>query len=125
MTPHPPKHPMPLSVPVYQILLSLSDRELHGYAVIMDIRVRTAAEVSLTASTLYGAVKRMLDAGMIGELNERPAPELDDQRRRYYAITPFGRETLREEALRLERALGQAEQKDVLGEVRLRNRETG
>ena len=125
MTPHQPKHPMPLSVPVYQILLSLSDRELHGYAVIMDIRERTAGEVSLTASTLYGAVKRMLGASMIGELNERPAPELDDQRRRYYAITSFGRKTLREEALRLERALGQAEQKDILGKVGLRNRETG
>ncbi len=125
MTPHQPKHPNPLTAPDYQILLSLSDRELHGYAVIMDIRERTAGEVSLTASTLYGAVKRMLGAGMIGELNERPAPELDDQRRRYYAITPFGRETLMEEALRLERALGQAMQKDVLGEVGLRNRETG
>ena len=125
MTTRPPKHHLPLSVPVYQILLSLSDRELHGYAVIMDIRERTAGEVSLTASTLYGAVKRMLDAGMIRELNERPARELDDQRRHYYAITSFGRETLREEALRLERALGQAVQKDILGEVGLRNRETG
>ena len=105
---------LPLSVPVYQILLSLSDRELHGYAVIQDIRSRTDDEVMLTASTLYGAVKRMLAASMIRELEERPATELDDARRRYYGITPFGRKVARAEALRLERALAQARAKSVL-----------
>ncbi len=123
MTTQPPREHLPLSVPVYQILLSLSDRELHGYALIMDIRERTAGEVTLTASTLYGAAKRMLDSAMIRELDERPAPELDDARRRYYALTPYGRDVLREEALRLERALGHAQQKRILADVGLQNKE--
>ena len=124
MTTQPPGRHLPLSVPVYQILLSLSDGELHGYALIMDIRKRTSDEVVLTASTMYGAAKRMLDAEMIRELDERPAPELDDARRRYYAITPLGRETLREEALRLERALGHARQKQILTDATLDDERT-
>ena len=62
----------PLTTPVFQILLSLVDDELHGYALIQDIRERTGGEVSLTASTLYAALKRLLDAGLIEELDDRP-----------------------------------------------------
>lgn len=105
---------LPLTVPVYQVLLCLSDRDLHGYAIIQDIRERTDGEVDLTASTLYAAIKRMLAAGFIEEIDERPAPELDDSRRRYYRITDHGTDVLCEEALRLERSARMAREKRVL-----------
>ncbi len=107
----PPSSHLPLSVPVFQILVSLGDTELHGYAIIKDIRERTEGEVSLTASTLYAAVKRMLAAGMIRETSERPDRRLDDTRRRYYAITPYGRNVLELEAVRLDRAAAMARAK--------------
>ncbi len=104
-----PQDHLPLTVPVFQILLSLSDQELHGYAVIQDIHERTAGEVSLTASTLYAALKRLLDAGLVEELAERP--DDDDPRRRYYRILPAGLDVARLEAARLERAVKMARQK--------------
>lgn len=104
-----PQDHLPLTVPVFQILLSLSDQELHGYAVIQDIHQRTAGEVSLTASTLYAAIKRLLDAGLVEELAERP--DDDDPRRRYYRILPAGLDVARLEAARLERAVKMARQK--------------
>ena len=108
-----PQQFLPLSVPVFQILLSLSDQDLHGYAIIQDIRARTAGEVSLTASTLYAAVKRLLDGRLIEELDTRPGPEDDDSRRRYYSITPLGIDVARLEMARLERALKMARQKKL------------
>jgi DNA-binding PadR family transcriptional regulator len=111
LRPRLPQHLLPLTVPVFQILLSLADQRLHGYAIIQDIRHRTAGEVVLTASTLYAAIKRMLDAGLIEELDERPSPEDDDSRRRYYGITPLGLEVARLEAARLHRALAMARRK--------------
>lgn len=104
-----PQQHLPLTVPVFQILLSLSDADLHGYAIIQDIRQRTAGEVSLTASTLYAAIKRLLDAGLIDELEARPSD--DDPRRRYYCIQPAGLDVVRLEAARLERAVKMARQK--------------
>src|SRR5689334_10707970 len=105
-----PAEHLPLTVPVFQILLSLADRDLHGYAIIQDVRERTAGEVELTASTLYAALKRMLDARLVEELDERPAPG-DDARRRYYRMTPLGREVARLEVARLERVLRMAREK--------------
>ena len=102
---------LPLSVPVFQILLSLSDRQLHGYAIIQDIRDRTEGEVELTASTLYAAIKRLLDTGLIDELAAPPDPADDDPRRRYYRITALGLGVARLEAARLDRALRMARQK--------------
>lgn len=104
-----PQNHLPLTVPVFQILLSLSDQELHGYAVIQDILARTDGEVALTASTLYAAIKRLLDAGLIDEVDERP--DDDDPRRRYYRILPAGLDVVRLEAARLERAVKMARQK--------------
>jgi DNA-binding PadR family transcriptional regulator len=109
-----PQQHLPLTVPVFQILLSLSDRDLHGYAIIQDIRDRTAGEVDLTASTLYAAVKRLLDGRLIEELDTRPAADNDDARRRYYRITPLGVDVARLEAERLERALKMARQKKLV-----------
>ena len=106
-----PQDHLPLTVPVFQILLSLSDQDLHGYAIIQDIRARTAGEVTLTASTLYAAIRRLLDAGLVEELDERPRPGDDDPRRRYYRIQPAGLDVARLEAARLERAVKMARQK--------------
>ncbi len=108
-----PQDHLPLTVPVFQILLSLSDQDLHGYAIIQDVRQRTDAEVELTASTLYAAIKRLLDARLVAEVDTRPGPEDDDPRRRYYRITPLGLDVARLEMARLERALKTARQKKL------------
>jgi DNA-binding PadR family transcriptional regulator len=107
-----PQQFLPLTVPVFQILLSLSDRDLHGYAIIQDVRRRTAGEVNLTASTLYAAIKRLLDGRLIEELEERPN-ERGDLRRRYYRITTLGLDVARLETARLERAVKMARQKKL------------
>ena len=93
---------LPLSGPVFQILLSLSERPMHGYAILADIRSRTATAVELGAGTLYAAIKRMLLTGMV---EERKAPKGErhaDARRRYYGITSHGRDAARAEARRLQ-----------------------
>jgi DNA-binding PadR family transcriptional regulator len=103
-----------LSSQAFQILLSLSDRQLHGYAIIRDVRDRTGGQVKLTASTLYSALKRMLETGLIKESAKRPVPELDDERRRYYAITAAGKRALKREAERFDRLAAMARRKGVL-----------
>jgi DNA-binding PadR family transcriptional regulator len=114
-----PSAQLPLSVPVFQILVSLADRDLHGYAIIQDVAGRSEGEVQLTASTLYAAIRRMLDAGMVDEVADpRRAPEGDDERRRYYRLTAYGREIARLEAARLERAAGMARAKRLLPKTR-------
>ena len=110
--------PAALSAQVFQILLSLLDADLHGYALIQDIRHRTRGEVSLTASTLYAAVKRLVANRWIEEVEHETPPPGHDARRRYYRITARGRAAAREEALRLERLTSMARQKRLLGTVR-------
>jgi DNA-binding PadR family transcriptional regulator len=110
-------HPMgdrPLSPQVLQILLSLTDKQLHGYAIIRDVKERTEGQVKLTAGTLYSALRRMMDAGLIEESEKRPVPELDDERRRYYAITAVGKRALKAEAERSESFVAMARKKGVL-----------
>lgn len=105
---------LPLSVPVHQILLSVADDVRHGYAIIQDIRQRTNGEVELTASTLYGALSRMLSEGMILEVDTPvPAPDDHHSRRRYYRISPFGRSVAQAEAGRLTRTLAQASRRGL------------
>src|SRR5436305_12287779 len=92
----------PLSTQVFHILLSLVDDDLHGYAIIQDVAARTGGDVTLTASTLYAAIKRLLEADWIEEVQRRPRSG-DDARRRYYHLTTIGRQAARDEALRLDR----------------------
>lgn len=92
---------LPLPLATFHILLAVADDDRHGYAIIQEVAARTAGEVTLGAGTLYRSVQRMLEQGLIAETRERPAPELDDERRRYYRITPFGRSVARAEAERL------------------------
>src|SRR5262245_24012088 len=92
---------LPLPSAAFHILLALSDEDRHGYAVIQDVARLTNGALKLSAATLYRSIQRMLEQGLIAETDERPAPELDDERRRYYRITPFGREAARAEVRRL------------------------
>lgn len=108
-----PAQSPPLSTQVFQILLSLVDEDLHGYAIIQDVAARTDGEVRLTASTLYAAIKRLLENGWIEEPSRRPRSD-DDPRRRYYRLTPLGREAARAEARRLERMAAMARAKRLL-----------
>lgn len=104
--------PLPLSVPEFQILLSLVDRDLHGYGLLQDIEERTGGEVSLTASTLYAALKRMLRDGWIEEVAAGESP--GDARRRNYGLTATGLELARRESARLDRAAEMARAKRLL-----------
>lgn len=81
---------LPLTPPVFHILLALADEERHGYAIIMEVARRTDGAVKLGSGTLYAAIKRLLQIGIIEETEDRPAPEADDERRRYYRITELG-----------------------------------
>ena len=92
---------LPLPPATLHILMSLSEEDRHGYAVIQDVAARTGGEVKLGAGTLYRSIQRMLEQGLIVEVSERPAPEDDDERRRSYRITPFGRRVARAETRRL------------------------
>jgi len=94
---------LPLPAAFAHILLALADGERHGYAIMQEIRRLTDGTVAMGPGTLYGAIKRMLEFKLIDESAERPDPALDDERRRYYRITPFGARVLRAETGRLSR----------------------
>jgi DNA-binding PadR family transcriptional regulator len=110
MRKQPPKAPpsTPLPAAVFQILVALADQDRHGYAIMQDVAARTGGRMKLSPGTLYGSIKRMLDEGLIDELDERPNPDHDDERRRYYRLTPFGRDVAQAEADRLTTVLRQA-----------------
>lgn len=92
---------LPLQPATFHILLALADQDRHGYAIIQDVAERTGGAIRLSAGTLYRSIQRMLEHGLIVEPRERPAPEEDDERRRYYRITPLGAAVARSEARRL------------------------
>jgi DNA-binding PadR family transcriptional regulator len=97
-----------LSRDTFHILVALADSDRHGYSIMQDVSERTGGQVKLSPSTLYSAVKRLLETGWIEELEERPDPQHDDERRRYYRITKAGRLAAVEEAQRLEELLADA-----------------
>lgn len=111
---------LPLPPAVFHVLLALADGEKHGYAVMKEIRTRTNGAVALGASTLYGIVKRLVDAELIEESSERPDPALDDERRRYYRLTDAGRAVAVAESRRLEATLGIARAKRVIPSPRVK-----
>jgi DNA-binding PadR family transcriptional regulator len=110
---------LPLPVAQLHILLALADGEKHGYAIMSEVEVMTGGSVTMGPGTLYGTVKRMLKAGLLEEIDERPDPELDDQRRRYYRLTGFGARVLDAEVARMEQLARTAERKRPLGTRRL------
>ena len=99
---------MPLPEATFHILVALADTDKHGYAILQDVSNRTGGAVKLNIGTLYTTIKRLLEQGLIEELDERP--DDDDERRRYYRITTAGRREVMTEAGRLERMLGMARQ---------------
>jgi DNA-binding PadR family transcriptional regulator len=92
---------LPLPPATLHILLALADGDRHGYAIIQDVAARTDGALKLSAGTLYRSIQRMVEDGLIVETRERPSPDEDDERRRYYRITPLGRTVAKAEARRL------------------------
>ena len=108
---------LPLSLPVFQVLLSLCEGPMHGYAILTDIRSRTDTTVELGAGTLYAAVKRMAAAGMIEESAPPAGAEVSDPRRRYYTITDHGRELARAEARRVQSLAALASDRRLISDL--------
>jgi DNA-binding PadR family transcriptional regulator len=103
-----PEDFLPLLKDTFHILVAVAERDRHGYAIMQDIAARTGGQIRLRPSSLYSAIHRMLEEGLIEELDERPGDVNDDERRRYYRITSFGRRVAIAEARRLERLLADA-----------------
>jgi DNA-binding PadR family transcriptional regulator len=109
-----PEELLPLSPAIFHILLALADDERHGYGIMQEVKERTQGRVQLGPGTLYGATKRLLAQGVVAEADERPDPELNDERRRYYRLTAFGARVLEAEAERLASLVKQAQAKQLL-----------
>src|SRR5271167_4445080 len=97
-----PQSFLPLKTQWFHILLSLAGEGQHGYGIMQEVLERSGGKVRLWPATLYGSLKRLIEAELIQESDERPAPELDDARRRYYRLTALGREVLDAECERLQ-----------------------
>jgi DNA-binding PadR family transcriptional regulator len=105
----------PLTPAVFHVLLALADGERHGYAIMQEVAESTGGGIKMGPGTLYGTIKRLLEARMIEESDERPDPELDDERRRYYRLTGLGQRAVRAEALRYAEMVALARRKRLLG----------
>jgi DNA-binding PadR family transcriptional regulator len=112
-----PHELVPLSPPVFHILLALAGEERHGYGIMQDVARQTGNSLQLGPGTLYGCLKRMLAAGLVEESDERPDPALDDERRRYYRMTRLGKGVARAETQRLAGAVIVAKTKLAGGNV--------
>jgi DNA-binding PadR family transcriptional regulator len=118
-TPSPdPRSLLPLTPLAFQVLLALADEDRHGYGIIREVDVRTDGLIRLRSGSLYTLLQRLLDEHLIVESEDRPDPEDDDHRRRYYRVTDLGRRVLTAEARRLESAVGEARRKHVLGRTK-------
>ena len=104
---------LPLPLPVFHMLLALADGDRHGYALKREILQRSHGKLNLGSGALYGSINKMLEQGLIEESGDRPDPHLDDERRRYYRITPLGQLAAQAEAARLRELVQLAE--DSLG----------
>jgi DNA-binding PadR family transcriptional regulator len=110
-----PEDFLPLHRDTFHVLVSLADRDRHGYSILLDVAERTGGAVRFSPSSLYASIKRLLHQGLIEELAERPDPEHDDERRRYYRLTRMGRKVAEVEARRLEQLLAYARATGLLG----------
>lgn len=105
---------LPLTPPVFHILIALAGGERHGYGIMLDVARQTDGALQMGPGTLYGCIKRMLAAGLIEESGERRDPAIDDQRRRYYRTTQLGGRAVRAEAQRLAKAVSAARTRRLL-----------
>jgi DNA-binding PadR family transcriptional regulator len=108
----------PLTPAMFHVLLALAEDDLHGYAILKEVELRTGGKVLLSTGTLYGIIKRLLADGLIAELRSRPAAPQDDERRRYYRLTPRGREVAAAEAERMSEIVAIAKAKNLLKKFR-------
>jgi DNA-binding PadR family transcriptional regulator len=106
---------LPLTPVAFEILLSVAQGERHGYGIMQDIEDSTDGRMRLNPGTLYRAIGRLVDSGLLQELSARSAPDLDDARRRYYSATPLGLRVAKAEARRLEVQIAAARAKRLLG----------
>lgn len=112
-----PETLLPLTPAVFQIMLSLADGERHGYSILREVERSTDGKVKLGPTTLYRSIRQMLAAGLIEEAEERPDPALDDERRRYYRLTTFGRQVALAEMRRLEWLVSMARATSIGGQM--------
>jgi len=105
---------LPLTPASFHVLLALTEGDIHGYGIIKEVARLTAGSVSLSAGTLYAILRRLVSEGMVVEREDRPSPELDDERRRYYHLTEFGRRVACAEAERLRGMLALAWDRNLL-----------
>ena len=110
-----PHKRLPLTPAVFHILLALADGERHGYGIMQEVAASTGGEIQMGPGTLYGTIKRMIAAELLEESAERPDPALDDERRRYYRLTVFGRRVGTAEAERLTQLVRLAQTKQLMG----------
>lgn len=109
-----PEQFLPLTPAVFDILLALYGGDRHGYEIMQEVSKSAEGRVPLLPGTLYRALSRLLEAGLVEESDERPAPELDDERRRYYCLTALGKRVLKAEAARLQRQVEAARAKRLI-----------
>lgn len=108
-----PRSYLPLTGPVFQILLAIAGGERHGYGILLEIERRSDGAVKMGTGTLYTAIKRMLASGLIEQSKSRPHPSEDDERRTYYQLTTLGAQVVRAEAARMDSLVGLAREKRV------------
>jgi DNA-binding PadR family transcriptional regulator len=99
---------LPLPQAMFHILVALAEKDQHGYAIMQDVAARTGGKLKLSPGTLYGSIKKMVEDGMIQEIEPRLGASNDDERRRYYRLTKFGRQVAAAEAERLSAMLSHA-----------------
>lgn len=109
LTDRDPEAILPLTPAIFHILLALADGERHGYSIMQEIVAQTQGKFRIGPTTLYRSIKQMLEASLIVETDERPDPALDDQRRRYYRLTTFGKRVALAEIQRFERTIALAQ----------------
>jgi DNA-binding PadR family transcriptional regulator len=113
-----PEEFLPLTPAAFHILLALADDEKHGYGIMKEVAAISQGQLKLGPGTLYGTIKRMLADGWIVESDERPDPDLDDERRRYYRLTDLGHKVARAEAARLSRLVEAAQARRLVTKAR-------
>ncbi len=109
-----PEQLLPLTPASFHILLALADGDLHGYAIMQAVDQLTEGQMKLVPGTLYRSIKKLLDQGLISEVDERPDPALDDERRRYYRLTEFGQRVAAAEVRRLAHLVNMKQAKKLI-----------
>ena len=113
-----PEVHLPLTPAEFEVLIALADGEKHGYAILKEVTRRTRGEVKLGTATLYAILRRFVSEGLLAESEARPVASLDDERRRYFGLTDFGRRVAAAEAERMETALAMARAKNLIRKPR-------